>query len=336
MQNVTELPEGKLPIDFLKPMLDSFERGNLVVSPSVGVDVGVTRSKGRFLVSSSDPITGTEKRIGWHGVNVSANDVATSGIMPDTLSMVAMFPPRTRTGVIIGVIEEIKKTAKGLGITVAGGHTEITPGLVKPIIVITCFGSGDKFVTAANAKPGDSILMTKTAGIEGTSILANLPKVARSVSSSAATRGGNLIRSLSIVNDAKHAFSTGHVHAMHDVTEGGVIGAVFEMGLASHLGFVLESDIIPVDPATREISDSLGIDPLRLIGSGALLIACSSKTESKVIHTLVSKGIRCTKIGRFFPLRRGRTLIRAGRQLVVTEESIQDELWPTLRKCRNA
>ena len=99
-------------------MLHSLPRGNLVVSPEVGIDVGVSKTKGKYLVSSSDPITGTNANMGWHAVNVSANDVATSGIMPDVLNIVALFPVGTETIAIQRVISEISKTASSLGITV--------------------------------------------------------------------------------------------------------------------------------------------------------------------------------------------------------------------------
>ena len=133
-------------------MLDSLPRGNLVVSPDIGIDVGVSRIKGKYLVSSSDPITGTKVRMGWYAVNVSANDVATSGIMPDVLNIVALFPSKTNAITIQRVMSEINRTASDLGITVAGGHTEITPFLKRAIITVTAIGSGKRFVTAADAE----------------------------------------------------------------------------------------------------------------------------------------------------------------------------------------
>src|SRR5487761_341513 len=138
------LPEGKLPVEILETLLRSFSgsRKNLIVPPSIGVDVGVTNTRGKYIVTSSDPITGTEKRMGWHAVNVSANDVATSGIMPDTLNVVGLFPKTTTVKAIKNLMTEINKTANHLGIAVAGGHTEITPHLTRPIVVVTAIGSG--------------------------------------------------------------------------------------------------------------------------------------------------------------------------------------------------
>lgn len=330
-----KLPEGKLPIKVLEPLLSSLstESDDLVVPPSIGVDVGVTKTKGRYLVTSSDPITGTVKRIGWYAVNVSANDVATSGIMPDSLSVVSLFPSGYGANQIKSTIDEIHATASALGIIVTGGHTEITPGLKRPIVVVTCFGSGNKFVTASMARENDSILMTKSAGIEGTSILSRLDVAQRSLSRSMIKRGENLIEQLSIVREARSAFSTRKVHAMHDTTEGGILGCLIEMSLSSKVGFELETYLVPIDLSTKGICNLLSLNPLKLIGSGSLIISCSSEEESKVINAVNSKGIQCTKIGRFLSKRKGRILNHGdGTVSRITDVSIQDELWPALSK----
>jgi len=305
---------------------------DLVVAPNIGIDVGVTRSKGKYLVSSSDPITGAVERIGWHAVNVSANDVATSGIMPDTLNVIALFPEDTESDAIVKVMDEINETASSLRITVAGGHTEITPNLKREIIMVTAFGSGDKFVTAADAKVHDSILLTKTAGIEGTSILSRLPTVAKLVDSKTVKRGQKLLDELSIMRDASEAFATEKVHAMHDLTEGGVIGCLLEMSLASDLGFELFGDDVPLDRSTKVICTKLKIDPLKLIGSGSLLIACEKADVDLIVNRLKIEKILCTEIGRFLQRNEGRWILSNGARLRIEETSVQDELWPALSK----
>lgn len=329
---IKNLPEGKLPISVLSKILGSLEGASLVVRPKVGIDVGVWRARGRFVVSSSDPITGTGRRIGWHAVNVCANDVSTSGIMPEVLSVVALFPRSTGSRIIQRVISEINRTAVKLGISVAGGHTEITPGIGRPIIVVTAIGSGNRFVTAADARAQDIILMTKTAGIEGTAILSNLAKVRKMVGQRTANNGSNLIKKLSIVKEAGIAFQTGKVHAMHDATEGGILGAVYEMSLASNLGFAIDDVAIPVDAATRDLCSKLRIDPLRLIGSGSLIIACGKGAEKEIAEELQSNGIPCTEIGQFLQRGQGHILRRGNESVTITEGWIQDELWRALRK----
>jgi hydrogenase expression/formation protein HypE len=330
-----KLPTGKLPVEILAPMLKSMPSGNLVVAPEIGIDVGVTRSKGKYIVSSSDPITGAVERIGWHAVNVSANDVATSGIMPDTLNVIALFPEGTSSNGIETVLNEINESAEALGISVAGGHTEITPSLKRPIIAVTAFGSGDSFVTAADAQMGDSILMTKTAGIEGTSILSSLPPSEKQVNTDTLRRGRDLLKKLSILKEAKTAFNTGKVHAMHDLTEGGVVGCTLEMSLASKLGFELYEDQVPVDEATREVCSKLKVDPLKLIGSGSLLIACAASDSVIIKDRLGAENIPCAEIGRFQDLTKGRWIVSKGKREELTGVSVQDEIWPALSEYGN-
>jgi len=329
-------PAGKLPVEILEPMLRSMRSRELVVPPDVGIDVGVTRSRGKYIVSSSDPITGAAERVGWHAVNVSANDVATSGIMPDTLNVIALFPEGTTAGEIASVIAEINETAASLQISVAGGHTEITPNLKNQIIMVTAFGSGDSFVTAADAKSDDVILLTKTAGIEGTSILAKLPAVARLIDRNTLLRGIALLDKLSIVQDARLAFETGKVHAMHDLTEGGVVGCMLEMSLASKLGFELYADRVPIDEATRTLCSRLKIDPLKLIGSGSLLISCKQSDSETIRSVLESAAVRCTEIGRFHDASFGRWIVTGTRKEELKGVSVQDELWPALGKYANS
>jgi len=313
-------------------MLRSMSSRDLVVTPNIGIDVGITRCKGKYLVSSSDPITGAVDRVGWHAVNVSANDVATSGIMPDTLNVVALFPEGTTKSEIGSTINEINKTASSLGISIAGGHTEITPNLKKAIIIVTAFGSGDEFVTAADARIDDSILLTKTAGIEGTSILSKISAAKRMFNSRTLQRANELLNKLSVMNDAKIAFNTGKVHAMHDVTEGGIVGCILEMSLASKLGFELYGDRVPLDEVTRTICSKLDIDPLKLIGSGSLLISCSVSDGQTIMSSLKSSGIPCEEIGRFHDLSYGRWLVSRGKREELKEISVQDELWRALSK----
>jgi hydrogenase expression/formation protein HypE len=337
-KNTNILPEGKLPIEALEPLLRSLSssKNDVVIPPSIGVDVGVMRTKGKYLVMSSDPITGTSEKMGWHAVNVSANDVATSGIMPDCLSVVSLFPVGTSEKIIRSIVREINSTASDLGIAVIGGHTEITPGLDRPIIVVTCSGSGKKFVTASMARKNDVILMTKTAGIEGTWILSRLFKVRNALEPRVLKKAENLIQRLSILKEARLAFRTGKVHAMHDTTEGGTIGSLIEMSFASKLGFELEIDSVPIDDSTRMICKVLSIDPLKLIGSGSLLIACPEGDERKIINLLKTHRIECTKIGRFLSGKVGRILkTKDGSSIKLRELTIQDELWPILDKYGN-
>ena len=328
-----DLPEGKLPVDVLARMLESIPKSSkLVVAPSIGVDVGVVRGGGRYIVSSSDPITGADSRLGWHAVNVSANDVATSGIMPTSLNSVVLLPPSTRVDEVRRLMIEINRCARSLGISVAGGHTEITPDLSRAIVVVTAIGSGNRFITASMARAGDAILMTKTAGMEGTSIIARLPGLRALIASKILSRGVELASGMSILKEARIAFRTGLIHAMHDITEGGVLGAVAEMSLASGLGFCLDANAVPIDDSTRQICFAVRIDPLKLLGSGSLLICCRQADAQAVTRTLRRHRITCTNIGRMVRKNAGRRVTYGGSISELDEISVQDELWNVLNR----
>jgi hydrogenase expression/formation protein HypE len=182
------------------------------------------------------------------------------------------------------------------------------------------------------AEENDSILMSKTAGIEGTAIIAGLTQIRKILPNPILKRGKHLLRKISVVNDARLAFSSGLVHSMHDVTEGGVLGAVAEMSIASGVGFILEGEKILVDKATSEISSKLKINPLKLIGSGSLLISTHPRSVRTVQKVLSKSGIRCSEIGRFVGKKHGRTLKTTASEVKLRDLSFEDELWGVLRK----
>ena len=169
---------GKLPPDVMRKYvfgMTGAKSKRVVVAPSLGLDFGVVRlgsgaKKGRYLIVSSDPITGTMERVGEDAVNVSANDVATSGNRPEFMQSIILLPEDASEDDVRKISSEMHKTAKRLGITIVGGHTELSPGLHRPIVVTTAFAIVDSFVTAAGARPGDTMMVTKSAGVEGTAI----------------------------------------------------------------------------------------------------------------------------------------------------------------------
>jgi hydrogenase maturation factor len=328
---LNSLPLGKIPVDVLNrtvlKMTGARSRA-VLTGPKAGVDFAVVKLDRGYMIVSSDPITGITSGAGSYAVVVSANDVATSGNAPQFLESVILLPEGATSATLRQVAAEMDGAARRLGITMVGGHTEVTPGLDRPIVIVTAFSFAKSYVSSEMAKAGDGILMTKTAGIEGTAALAREAKkmgreLPEKLSSSAAALEGRL----SVVPEATAAFSTGRVHAMHDCTEGGLIGAAYEMSLASGLGFELHEEPVPLAPATREVCRRFSLDPLRLIGSGSLLVAVPEE-EIKVVLGAVGKVARVTKIGSF--TKKGRRLVR----LDGTEERVgsapEDELWRAL------
>ncbi len=318
------LPLGKISIDLLSSAVlakTGAASDRIVTPPKAGLDFAAIKLDSGYMIVSADPITGVAKEVGRYAVSVSANDVATSGCRPRFVESVVMLPEASDSGTVRDVASQIHQEAKRLGISIVGGHTEVTPGLDRPIVVITAFGFTDRFVSSSDARDGDTIMMTKTAGLEGTSILA------RRRSRGKGARGYS--ESISIVEEAVAAYRTGYVHAMHDCTEGGVLGAAFEMSLAAGVGFTLYEEKVPVAPLTRSICRRRSIDPLKLIGSGALLLSVEAGKEAEVIEALRPL-CSVSGIGRF--TRGGRLLVREGGRKEVVRTAPEDELWRVLER----
>jgi len=302
------------------------KRKELLLGPSFGIDFAVIQCGDSYLITSMDPVTGELDDPGWYSVHVSCNDVATSGNRPQFLETTIMLgedEPDERAGQIA---TGMARAASRLGVDIVGGHTERTMGLDHSVAVTTALGFGRTYVTAAGAREGDVIMMTKTAGIEGTSILAKVGgRGLNGLDEATLRRAAAMKGFLSVVEEAEAAFRAGGVHAMHDPTEGGILGGLYEMSVASGVGFEVHEARIPVHPVTKKVASALSVDPLRLIASGSLLISVDGGAADVVAHALSSAKVRATAIGRFGGTKRV-LLRRSGRREEV-DETVQDELW---------
>lgn len=325
------LPLGKLSPEIMKrnlfAMTGARSKG-VVVEPSLGLDFGVVRlgetSRGGYLIVSSDPITGVSQRAGWYAVNVSANDVATSGNRPEFMQSVILLPEDAAERDVREISSDMHRTARRLGIAIVGGHTELTPGLRRPIVATTAFALADRYVTAAGAREGDTLMMTKTAGVEGTAILGTDPRFAGRLDAKAVSGAARHFEGLSVVDEAVGAYRTGAVRAMHDCTEGGVVGALYEMAAASGVGLRVKYSDVPVSEETRKVCSALGADPLRLISSGTLLVAVKRGGEEIVRRAVEAVGSTAASIGRFVG---GRVLFEEGGRWRELEGPPTDEIW---------
>jgi len=328
----SRLSLGKLPPEVMERYLFGMTGARsrmVVVEPSLGLDFGVVRlaggkSDGRYLIVSSDPITGVRERAGWYAVNVSANDVATSGNRPEFMQSVILLPEDASERDVSRLASEMHGTAKGLGIAIVGGHTELSPGLHRPIVVTTAFAVADSYVTAGGAREGDVLMMTKTAGVEGTAILGTDARFNGALDKDTVAGAASYFERLSVVDEAVAAYKTGVVHAMHDCTEGGVVGALYEMATASGLGLDVAEAGIPVSRETRRICSAVRVDPLKLISSGTLLVAVGKGEEGLVSEAVAAVGSHATPIGRFT---KGRVLLTGKRKAEVVTGPPRDEIW---------
>ena len=305
-------------------------RDDVAVHAGLGEDAAAVTFGDEVCVLSSDPITGAGTRAGWYGVHVACNDVAAMGARPVGVLATLLFPEGADEVDFGRMVEDVHRAAVELGIEVLGGHTEVAPGLAAPIVSMTATGRTrrDRLVTSAGARPGDRLLLTKAAGLEGTAILAtDLEHALRgrlAPATIAAARA--LSERLSVVPEGVLAAELGAT-ALHDPTEGGVLGALWELAEASGAGYEIAAEAIPILDETRQVCAAFDADPLRLISSGALLIACPD--VARMIAGLAEHGIPAAEIGRV--TQRDRVLLVGGERRALGPV-VRDELWRILEE----
>lgn len=292
---------GKLPNDVLKNIILNkikHTREDILLRPGVGEDCCAIDFEKYVCVLSSDPVTGSVKDVGKIAVHVSCNDIASCGVEPIGLLATILAPKDITQSELEKIMIDMTECASELGVEIVGGHTEITDAVNKVVIITTACGKiiKGKLVASNNAKPGDKVIITKTAGIEGTAIIANdfKSELLKIFSEDFISKALSYIDYISVVKDGVVAAQAG-VSAMHDVTEGGVLGAAWEIAEASQCGIRIYADKIPVSEETRIICKHYGIDPLKLIASGSMLI--TTPDAGRVISALSKENIKATVIG---------------------------------------
>ena len=317
------LPAGKLPPRLLEKLLKSCavpESSGVILGPRYGEDAAVIETSGKYLVAKTDPITFTAGRIGWYAVNINANDLATMGARPRWFLATFLFPEgRTTEALVEKVFGETLQVCRSLGITLAGGHTEITVGLDRPIVVGQMLGEVEphKLVRKENQRPGDLVILTKGVAIEGTAILAR--EKAEWLKGKIAAKHLRQARQLlskpgiSVVRDAQVALEHGEVHAMHDPTEGGVLTGLVELARAGRVGLRVWKEKIPVLAETQRLARVLGFDPLSLLASGSLLIAAEHSSAPRIVNALRRRRIAARIIGEVRPRKDGIKMVEKGR-----------------------
>jgi hydrogenase expression/formation protein HypE len=305
-------------------------REDVAVHAQLGEDAAAVAFGDEVCVLSSDPITGAGANAGWYGVHIACNDVAAMGARPVGVLATLLFPESAEEADVQQMMDDVHRAAIELGIEILGGHTEVAPGLTSPIVSMTAVGRAarDRLVTSAGARPGDSLVLTKAVALEGTVILAtDLEQHLRGhLASDLIARARGLSGRLSVVPEGVLAAELGAT-AMHDPTEGGVLGALWELAEASGTGYEIEAEAVPTLEETRQICAFFGADPLRLISSGALLIACAD--SGRMIDGLAEIGVEAAAIGRVGE--HGRVLIQGGERREVGPVH-RDELWRILEE----
>lgn len=294
---------GKLDNDDLERLiLRKFRRvrPEALSAPAIGQDCAILDLKSDLVVLSCDPITSAgSAHLGRLSVHVNCNDAAAAGAEPVGLLVTLLLPPTSSLEEAGRIADDLSLAAQLAGVDVLGGHTEVTDAVTRPVTSVAVVARQARGSALSGMRAGDEIVLTKSAAVEGTAILAeDFAHLLGGVPNETIERARSFSGKLSVVPESRLAMQMG-AHAMHDVTEGGVLGAVWEMAFAGGCAAEVYSAKIPVRPETASLCGALGLDPLRLLGSGSLLIAIEN--GDALVKLLASRGIDAAVIGRAIP-----------------------------------
>lgn len=276
------------------------KREEILLGAGVGEDcAAVQLAPDEVFVLSTDPITGTVKDIGSLAIHITANDLASSGAEPVGVMLTVLLPEAVYESDLKEMMRQVEECCEKLQIQVMGGHTEVTRAVIQPIISVVGVGKvkKGKIITTAGAEPGQDIIVTKWIGLEGTSIIAKEKEeeLLKRFPKSFVKEAQNFDRYLSVVPEAATAVKSG-VSAMHDVTEGGIYGALWEMAEASGVGLEIDLKRLPIRQETVEICEVYDLNPYGLISSGSLLIAADHGHD--LVRALEKEGIFAAVVGK--------------------------------------
>jgi hydrogenase maturation factor len=329
------LPIGKLPLEHLRSLLKHLPKHDprLLVGPQIGEDAAVIDAGDRYLVVATDPVTFTTEQIGRYVVHVNANDVAVLGARPLWFFVVMLLPENhTTPGLAETIMADVRSTCEELGVALGGGHTEITQGLDRSILVGQMLGevAPTRLVRKTRIAIGDQILLTQGVAIEGTAILARerSERLRGRVDADLLARAARFLTEpgISVVSAALAAANVGGgVHAMHDPTEGGLAMGLFELVAPTGLGLRVIHEQIPMFSETKAICSALALDPLKLIASGALLIAVALDGTGPIRAAIEAKDIPVAVIGEVRPSSEGMTIVTNGISESLTP-AVRDEI----------
>ncbi|MCD8090845.1 MAG: AIR synthase family protein [Clostridiales bacterium] len=315
---------GKLPSELLEKYIfkksdsSSIKRKEVIVRPSIGEDCAVLDMGSEYLILSTDPITGACENIGRLLVNINANDIYSNGCEPIGLLITLLLPPNLTEEALATLSDQLFSETAKAGLEILGGHTEITDAVNRPVVSATVVGksANRKFLKTGGAKAGQDVIMTKYAALEGTSILAadNEEKLLKILPREIIEKAKGFSNMLSVRTEGLTAPKYGAA-AMHDVTEGGILGACYEIAESAGLGITVFADKIPVLEETKTICRIFNVNPLRLISSGSMLIA-APKGEA-LVSALKKEGINAAVIGKI--TEKDKFVIYSGRKEVLGE-----------------
>lgn len=340
---MSELPEiGKISPEIFNelifPRLGAKSK-SVIVGPQHGIDVGIVEIGDKAAALTTDPVFivpeyGWE-RAAWFALHILASDAVTSGLKPKYLSIDLNLPMEMTKEQLEIVWDVMHKECKKLGIAIVCGHTARYENCHYPMVggaTVICVGEKDRYVTPKMAKAGDKIVITKGPAIEASGIFATMfPKrLERKFGDDFSKRAQEIFYKMSVVEDALTAVSVGvrdnGVTAMHDATECGIWGGLYEIAQAANLGVRVEKERIVVEDLVPEICHYFGIDPYASISEGTLIISCREHGADKIVKALSKKGIASSVVGELINPKHGMILVEKGKEKKL-EHPIVDPFW---------
>ena len=297
------LKVGKVPESVLKRSIVRqihTRRKEVLLGAGVGEDCAALKLEpGEIFVISTDPITGTARDIGHLAIHVTVNDLASAGAEPVGVMLTILLPEGSEERDLKQMMAQMEECCARAQVQIVGGHTEVTRAVTQPVISVCGIGKAreQELVSTAGAEPGQDILITKWIGLEGTSIIAKEKEGALSARypMDFIETAKGFDKYLSVQPEAAVAVKFG-VSAMHDVTEGGIFGALWELAESSGVGLEIDLKKIPVRQETIEVCEFFGINPYGLISSGSMLMAASD--GSGLARELEKAGIHAVVVGK--------------------------------------
>ena len=312
------LETGKLDSELLKQIVFNkikYRSKDVKVRPGIGEDCAVMDFGDYECIMSTDPITAAVSDIGRLAIHITCNDIASNGVQPLGIMLAVMLPEGTTAADVEHIMGQAAETAAQLKVEIIGGHTEVTPAVKQPVIVSTAIGKAVSGMSQSgnDMQAGDYVMMTKSAGLEGSGIIAcDYGKELDGYMTEAELKTAvSFLDRVSVVAEGIAAGSVG-THGMHDITEGGILGAVWEMCQIAEKGVQVWEDKIPMEPETAKICEFFHIDPLRLISSGSMVIIVPADKREAMEAAMAEAGVPAQIIGRIEDKDFGIKLFREG------------------------
>jgi len=330
------LKVGKLDSEVLQRIVIdkiTYRRPEVKTRAGVGEDCAVIDYGAYECVISTDPITASVNDIGRLSIHISCNDIASNGIEPLGITLAVLLPEGTTREDVKMIMAQAGEAAEKVGVEIIGGHTEVTPAVNQPVIVSTAFGRGFAGESAPSTEigPGDWILMTKVAGLEGTGIIAGdkEAELGDVLTPAEIQHAKDLLHNVSVVKEGVAAGKIG-TSGMHDVTEGGILGAVWELCHLGEVGAEVWEKAVPVDPVTLKIAEHYGINHLRLISSGCMIIMASDERKDAIMEAVRKEGVQISCIGRILDECEGVYLMHENSMIEEIQPPEADELYKVI------